>query len=225
MLMKKGSAVVVALISVVAASCTGSQPVSPQAADEICDALVGPEPWLILFTEKYPGAACVAVGVHQDLQIWNKGTESLTVEWLGRTIGIESDYNYETGPIGNVLEPGRYLLEASPYRAPDLHVVDPDESPSAQTELTLDEFGGIQLGMTVAMATEAFGHPIAVDPNLAPGPDCWQAVVVGDPYSPIFTVDGDGNSDGVITAITTFYPLDSPRTSSDPNTTWGCDDH
>jgi hypothetical protein len=149
----------------------------------------------------------------------------VSLRWLGRTIGIQSDYNYGTGPIGNVLEPGRYLLEAYPYQAPDLHVVDPDESPSAQTELTLDEFGGIRLGMTVAEGAEAFGHPIAIDPNLAPGPDCWQAVVVGDPYSPIFKVHGDGNSDSVITAITIFYPLGPPRTSGDPDITWGCDDH
>jgi hypothetical protein len=124
-----------------------------------------------------------------------------------------------------VLEPGRYRLEANPYRAPDLLVVDPDESPSAQTELTLDGFGEIQMGMTVAQAAEAFGHPIAIDPNLAPGPDCWQAVVVGDPYSPIFTVQGDGHSDGVITAITVFYPSGPPRSISDSETTSGCDDH
>jgi len=222
--MKNGSAVVVALISVVAAACTGSQPVSPQAADEICEALVGPEPWLILFTEDYPGAECVAVGVHQNLQIWNKGTESLTVEWLGRTIDLRSDYNYETGPVGDVLEPGRYLLEASPYRAPDLLVVDPDDSLSAKTELTVDEFGGVQMGMTLAEAADAFGHPIAIDPNLAPGPYCWQAIVVGDPYSPIFTVHGDGNSDSVITAITIFYPSGSPRAVSVPDT-FGCGDH
>ncbi|HSO50732.1 MAG TPA: hypothetical protein VLS86_09305 [Acidimicrobiia bacterium] len=179
-------------------------------------ALVGPEPWLILSTEDYPGTDCVAVGVHQDLQIWNKGTESVTVEWLGANVAIGSDDKHETGPVGEVLDPGTNVLEASPYEAPILHVVDPDDSASAQTEMTLTGFGGIQLGMTVAEAADSFGHPITVDPDLAPGPECWQAVVAGDPYSPILTVEGEGNADSVVIAITTFYPPDAELTISDP---------
>lgn len=119
--------------------------------------------------------------------------------------------------IGEVLDPGTYVLEVSPYEAPDLQVVDPDESPSGQTELTITGFGGIQLGMTVDEAAEAFGRPIVVDPDLAPGPECWQAVIVGDPYSPILTVNGEGNSDSTITAITAFYPSDAAITISDPH--------
>ena len=216
MVMQGRSAVLTILIGIAFSSCSGSGAVTSQAPEEVCDALVGPEPWLILFTEDYPGADCVAIGVHQDLQIWNKGTESVTLEWLGGILEIRSDHNYETGPIGEVLEPGTHVFEASPYMAPNLHVVGPNESPSAQIDMTLTGFGGIELGMTVAEATDAFGHPISVDHNLAPGPECWQAIVVGDPYSPILTVAGEGNSESVITAITTFFPADAELTISDP---------
>jgi hypothetical protein len=73
--------------------------------------------------------------------------------------------------------------------------------------------------MTVAEAADSFGHPITVDPDLAPGPECWQAVVAGDPYSPILTVEGEGSADSVVTAITTFYPPDAELTISDPGAT------
>lgn len=156
-------------------------------ADTECDALVGPEPWLILHTEEY-GADCVAVGVHQDLQIWNKGTDTLSLEWQGAVIEIPSDDNYATGPIGEVVGPGDYSIESDPYRSPDIRVVDPDDSFSARTELDRSGFGSIEVGMTLQQASEASGQSVIVDPNLAPGPECWQAIIDGDPYSPIFTV-------------------------------------
>jgi hypothetical protein len=40
----------------------------------------------------------------------------------------------------------------------------------------------------------------------------------GDPFSPILTVEGQGNADSVVTAITTFYPPDAELTISDPRT-------
>jgi hypothetical protein len=47
---------------------------------------------------------------------------------------------------------------------------------------------------------------VIIDPDLAPGPDCWQATIQGDPYSPIFTVAGDGTENSTIEFITVFYP-------------------
>jgi hypothetical protein len=189
-----------------AATGTSVPPSTAAVTRRSCDALVGPEPWLVLFTDSYPGTSCVAVAVFQDLQIWNKGYDSMTVEWLGTSRRIASDERYATGPIGQVLEPGTYEIEASPYPSPDLRVVGTDESFSAETELTASGFGAIRFGMTLAQASEASSEVVAVDADLGSGPNCWLAVIVGDPYSPIFTVEGAGASNSVITTMTDFYP-------------------
>jgi hypothetical protein len=105
-----------------------------------------------------------------------------------------------------MLEPGTYAIEASPYQSPDLRVVGPDGSFSAGTELTSNGFGAIELGMTLDEASEASGEIVAVDADLGSGPNCWLAVILGDPYSPVFTVEGAGDSESVITAMTDFVP-------------------
>ncbi|HET9259722.1 MAG TPA: hypothetical protein VFP42_06275 [Acidimicrobiia bacterium] len=195
----------VAVAGLLASACTDA------GTDSDCESLVGPEPWLILGPGDF-GADCVEVGVHQDLQIWNKGTDPLSLEWQGTIIEIASDDNYATGPIGEVVRPGRYSTESDPYRSPDIHVVNPDDSISAETELDASRFGSIELGMTLEQASEASGLTVIVDPDLAPGPDCWQAIIAADPYSPIFTVAGDGTEDSTIEFITAFYPSDKAGT-------------
>jgi hypothetical protein len=186
-------------------ACTGA------SSGPECEALVGPEPWLILHTEEY-GAGCVAVGVHQDLQIWNKGTDTLSLEWQGAVIEIPSDDNFATGPIGEVVGPGDYNIESDPYRSPDIRVVNPDDSFNARTELDRSGFGSIEVGMTLQQASEVSGQSVTVDPNLAPGHECWQAIIDGDPYSPIFTVAGDGTENSTIEFISVFYPSDEAGT-------------
>ena len=176
-----------------------------------CPALVGSEPWVILFEGSY-SSSCLAVGIHQDLQVWNKGTEPTTVEWLGAIHEVGVDEHYATGPLGEVLEPGEHRIESTPYAAPTLLVVDPERSFAANTEQAVDGFGEIEVGMTIEQAAAASGQEIVVDVNLSPGPDCWHAVIPGDPYSPIFTVAGDSGGSSVIEFITGFYPSDEAAT-------------
>jgi hypothetical protein len=180
-----------------------------------CLALVGPEPWLILFEDSHD-SSCVAAGIHQDLQVWNKGADPVTMEWVGAIHEIDSDEHYSTGPLGEVLEPGEYQIDSSPYAAPTLKVIDPNDSFSAESELTLDGFGDIEVGMTLKEAAEASGQEVVVDVNLSPGPDCWHAVIPGDPYSPVFTVSGDPGDGSVIEFITTSYPSDEAATVGNP---------
>jgi hypothetical protein len=196
--------VVVSMV-LAASACAGA------TSSQDCEALVGPEPWLILFTEDY-GAECVAVGIHQDLQIWNKGFDTLVLEWQGAAVELGPDDHYATGLLGDTVGPGVYSIESDPYGSPDVHVVDPDDSFSARTRLELSRFGSIEIGMSLQQASEASGETVKVDPDLAPGPECWQAVIEGDPYSPIFTVAGDGGEDSVIEFITVFYPADTAGT-------------
>jgi hypothetical protein len=176
-----------------------------------CEVLVGPEPWLILGPGT-SGAGCVEVGVHQDLQIWNKGTEPLSLEWQGASIDIPSDDKYATGPIGEVAEPGVHSIESDPYWSPMVHVRDPDDSFSAGTELAASGFGSIEIGMTLTEASAASGQTVVVDPDLSPGPDCWLAIIEADPYSPLFTVAGDGTENSKIEFITAFHLLDETGT-------------
>lgn len=204
------------LVVTMLVACTNSD-----SADQ-CQALYGPEPWLILNTTDWDG--CVSVGVHQDLQIWNKGTEAMTVEWPGEVLDLSSDDHYSTGPIGDIFEPGVYAVEANPYSAPDLHVVPTADSRSAGTALGAEGFGPIALGMTLAQASEVFDQPVEVDPDLGSGPNCWIAVVTGDPYSPLLTVEGQGDQESVVTHISTFYPPGRAGTLSLPSASvpYGC---
>jgi hypothetical protein len=78
--------------------------------------------------------------------------------------------------------------------------------------LATDGLGEIEVGMTIEEAAEASGQEIVVDVNLSPGPDCWHAVIPGDPYSPIFTVSGHSGENGVIEFITAFYPSEEAAT-------------
>lgn len=94
----------------------------------------------------------------------------------------------------------------------ECRVVDPDDSFSARTELDKSGFGEILLGMTLQQASKASGLMVIVDPDLAPGPECWQAIIDRDPYSPVFTVAGDGTKNSTIEFITAFYPSDEAGT-------------
>ncbi len=146
------------------------------------------------------------VGVHQDLQIWNKGFDAITVEWFGSSRLVESDESYATGPIGDLLAPGNYAVDAGPYAMPVIRVIDPVSSTLHLLTAGDAGLGPVEIGMTLAQASAALGQDITVDENLAPGPRCWLAVVEGDPYSPIVSVAGDGSAASVVTAISVDYP-------------------
>jgi hypothetical protein len=71
---------------------------------------------------------------------------------------------------------------------PTIWLLPASDSPSAGLRHGPDSFGPIQVGMTLAEATEKLGHPIEIDDNLLPGLECLGATIVDDPYSPLFTV-------------------------------------
>jgi hypothetical protein len=152
-----------------------------------CSALTGAEPWITLFA---PTATqkCVIVAEHQNLQIWNKGFDRLTVEWFDGQHQLRPDEHFETGPAGSVLADGPNSFESAPYPMPTIWLLPASDSPSAGLRHDTDSFGPIQVGMTLAEAAEKLGHPIEIDDNLLPGPECLGATIVDDPYSPLFTV-------------------------------------
>lgn len=167
-----------------------------------CDALISDEPWIILHTETYPGAQCLNVGMHQNVQIVNKGSETTRIKVNGGLNSIPPGDRHAIR-IGKTFDPGRYLIPAGPYSMPELRVIDPTASIFATSRMTENSFGPIQLGMTLKAATDAVGQVIAVWEDLPP---CRSATVRGDPYSPILTIEGSSDENGIITGITTTFP-------------------
>lgn len=159
-----------------------------------CMTLYGREPWLILHSRE-ENTTCVNIAAFQDVQIWNKGTAELTVAWVDGVRVVGSDDFFATGPIGEVLAPGNYSFESTPFPMPEIRIIASDESPTAGFSINPrnETFGPITLGMTLAEATEELGSPVVLHT-----PSDFHAFVVDDPYSPIFTVLG---TERVITQI------------------------
>lgn len=151
-----------------------------------CMTLYGREPWVIMHSRQ-EDATCVNIAEFQDVQIWNKGTERLTVDWADGQHVLGSDDSFATGPIGETLAPGNYSFESRPFPMPEIRIIAPDESPTAGLSINPEDetFGPIMLGMTIAEATEELGYPF-----LSGGPVDPHAYVLEDPYSPRFTVLG-----------------------------------
>lgn len=152
-----------------------------------CTALIGPEPWLPLFESRLT-IRCVIVAEHQDVQIWNKGFDPLTIQWVDGQRRLRSDEHLDTGPAGQVLPPGPTQLGSAPYPMPVIWVLPATRSPSSGVEIDGESFGPVAPGMTLEEASAELGLPIGIDPDLLPGPVCFGAVIVDDPYSPIFIV-------------------------------------
>jgi hypothetical protein len=101
------------------AACSGSgADVAEQAPVEIgsppgdCTALVGRAPWITLF-ERRLTRRCVIVGEHQDVQIWNKGFDALTIQWVTGQIRLGPDDHLATGASAAVLAPGPNRIASS----------------------------------------------------------------------------------------------------------------
>lgn len=155
---------------------------------EECVALVGGEPWITLFSPEL-NHRCVLVAEHQNIQIWNKGFDSpLTIEWLDGPRGLRSDEYFETGPLGLLVAAGPTQIESSPYPMPTIWLVPAHASPSAGLVSGDGSFGPVTVGMTMGEASDLLGLSIQIDVNLLPGPSCLGAVIVDDPYSPVFVI-------------------------------------
>ena len=49
---------------------------------------------------------CVVVAEFQNVQVWNKGMEPMTVDWPDGERKVAADEHFDTGPIGEVLQFG-----------------------------------------------------------------------------------------------------------------------
>lgn len=203
-------------ISLVLAACTGGDASSDGETPEVtaaevvdeaelaappagCSVAHGPMPWLTFFGGM--GDACLIVGDDQDLQVWNKGFESMVVAWPGGRREVGSDEHFDTGPVGDVMAVGPNPFTAVPFGRALVWRLPAAESPTSGVDRGHDHLGAIEIGMTVAEAASISGLELMVDPDLGPGPRCWIAVVTGDPYSPSLWVVGDGSPSSEIVAI------------------------
>ena len=170
--------------------------------DPGCMALHGPEPWIILWDRSLT-QPCVIVAEFQDVQVWNKGIEPMIVDWPGGERRVAIDDRFDTGPIGDVLRAGPNDISAAPFPMPTIWLLPESMSPTSGIEGTDTSFGPVRVGMTLDEARAALGLELEVTfvPSDPPASHPWEAVVSGDPYSPIFLADGPDDGTSVIFEI------------------------
>jgi hypothetical protein len=183
-----------------------------------CGALVGVEPWIVLSDDGPLGAPCFLVGVHQDVRVVNKGTRPIVVGWQGADHMLDPDDWFLTGLMGDA-GLGEHAVSVGVGLPIGVIVIAPEDTPSGSLRLNGALFGDVQLGMTLAEASEAIGGDVLVDPGLPSGPTCLAAAVEGDPYSPVFNVVEVGGPGEQIIGIVASYPvqLSVGRSEADPS--------
>ncbi|MCY3948905.1 MAG: hypothetical protein OXF61_06845 [Acidimicrobiaceae bacterium] len=167
-----------------------------------CVALHGPQPWIILWDRSLT-QPCVVVAEFQDVQVWNKGLEPMTVDWPGGERRVAIDEHFDSGPIGNVLRAGPNDISAAPFPMPTIWLLPESMSPTSGIEVTDAGFGPVRIGMTFDEAEAALGLELELSfvPSDPPASYPWEAVVSGDPYSPMFLADGPDDETSVIFEI------------------------
>lgn len=200
---------VVAALAVVLAGCAPAD--SPRRVDvdvpEDCRTVHGPQPWIFINGGQEP-EVCVRVGVHQNLQIWNKGVDPTTVSWFGARL-LSSDTSYETGRLGADLSPGTYEVWSSEGITLVI-VANPDESPYPSWVRTEEALGPVTLGMTLSEADSAGGTSFRIDTDIEARPGCLWVHDPDDPYSPTLEVRGSGSPDDIVVGIQPAYPTGPP---------------
>lgn len=134
--------------------------------------------------EEGDASACVRVGTHFDLIIFNGLSDPLEIMWDGEPVIING--NFQTGrDIGRVLPVGVHRIQ-SPQLPITIEVVDPATSPYAAEPMYLRSWGNLRPGQTIAEA-ETAGVSIFIPENEAgiiESEFCDYGFVEGDPYSP-----------------------------------------
>ena len=162
-----------------------------------CVALYGSNPWITLVGDEADDA-CLIVADFQNFQIWNKSDRVITLRWLDRYGQLPPDNFASTGTIGDFLPFGPTDIESLPYAVPTLWLLGYEQSPTGAMSPGVASYGPIEIGMTIGEAAAALGHTISVDPGV--GPSC--AVVVGDPYSPLISVNVSVGEEPLIIGLT-----------------------
>ena len=175
--------------------------------DQDCVALQGPEPWVTLF-DRSQTQPCVVVAEFQNVQVWNKGFEPMTVDWPDGERRVAIDEHFDTGPIGDVLQAGPNKIDAAPFPMPTIWLLPESLSPTAGINGTSDGFGPVRVGMTLDEASTALGLELEAPGEATPEPYRWLAAVSGDPYSPTFLADGPDDGTSVIVEIHLHDPRD-----------------
>ncbi len=210
------SAAIAGLIAVLLiTACSSAAPPKQAVASTSCQAYPGANGNNVVTVYLYETSntdSCVAVGTHQRIEFFNKGLGGTVVEWFGAR-QLESDSSFATEPVGELLDPGTYVVEGGPFEVPRLRIVAPEESMLAQLVASDNSLGPVSVGMTLRDATNALGQPVRIDRELAPDPNCWIATAAGDPFSPLFL--GTGSGSRTITAIIQTHPVD--RVIGDPD--------
>lgn len=92
-----------------------------------CAVLYGAGAELSLFDGMRP---CAVVGEDLEVQLWNRGSEAVSLAWPGADRQLGSVEGLSTGRIGDSFEAGVHELETEPYGPVTLYVLPRGATPS-----------------------------------------------------------------------------------------------
>ncbi len=212
-------AVVVALLVFFATACSGERPEFVNATDQPgtdtsagavstvpevalqqtdCSTATGAGPWTVAIeATEVPAVPCVELAAHHRIEFVNNTPDPVGFSLAGLSVDIEPGGSFVTEPAATFLQPGLTELNATPHPVTGLWVADPTENTLAGQVVGLNSIGPVSVGATPVEITAALGGA-AVAPV---GDGCDVTAIVGDPYSPLFTL-----SNGALAVIQVFTP-------------------
>lgn len=203
--------------ALVATGCTGERPTLLEAeatttsettapttamADtperDDCVTANGPGPWTVTVEPAADQTVeCVLLAAHHRVEFVNNTADEVTFGMAGISAAIDPASTFLTEPASTFLQPGLTMLDALPHPVPGLWLIDPAQNRLAGQSVGLTSIGDVDLGLGPAEITGAVGGmPVELS-----GDACYVTHIVGDPYSPLFTID-----DGQLAVIQVFTP-------------------
>ncbi len=214
--------VVIAALALLAASCSGERPVllteagpvttaaattstaveqttpaEVALAESDCVTASGSSWQLTIEPTPSPPVACLLVANHQRVEFVNNTTDAVSFDLAGLSVAIDPSSTFVTEPAGTFLQPGLTDLNATPHPISGLWLIDPGQRALLGQPIGLNSLGPVSIGSSPADLQSSF------DGRTLPMSDaaCYGTSLVGDPYSPLFTV-----SNGTVSAIQVFSP-------------------
>lgn len=213
--------VVIAALALFAASCSGERPVLLTEAGQVttsseaaattetttpaeaplteadCVTASGASWQVMIEPTAAPPIACLLVANHQRVEFINNTVDAVSFDLAGLSVVIEPASSFVTEPAGTFLQPGLTDLNATPHPISGVWLIDPGQRALLGQSVGLTSLGPISIGASGAELQEALEGrtlPISESP-------CFITSLVGDPYSPLFTI-----SNGALSVIQVFSP-------------------
>jgi hypothetical protein len=144
-----------------------------------------------------PSVACLLLAGHQRVEFVNNTSDMVSFDLAGLSASIEPAATFTSEPAGTFLQPGLTELNATPHPISGLWLVDPGQRALLGQPVGLNSLGPVSIGSSPT------DFQATIDGRTLPTTDapCYVTSLVGDPYSPLFTV-----ANGTVSVIQVFSP-------------------